>query len=71
MREIGGRGGEGFRENKIVIVEQVMRGGSTRIEKDRTRPRGCIAEVSEFSEGERIKAWGQRLEQGCMGSYSG
>ena len=54
-----------------VIFGRVMRGVSTRIEKDSTRPRGCIGDVTQFAEGARIKAWGQRFEWGRLGAYSG
>ena len=57
-------------EKKIFVIKRVMRGGSTRIEKDSTRPRGFIADVTQFSEGAMIRAWGHQLEQGRLGSYT-
>ena len=62
MRVIGGC---------IVIFGRVMRGGSTRIEKYITSPRGCIVEVTQFLEGVRIKASGQKLDLGCLRLYRG
>ena len=44
-------------------------GGLTRPEEEIVRPRGSIAEVSQFAEGERIKAWEQWSEWGWMGFY--
>ena len=50
MQEIGRRGGEVYRENKIVIFGRVMRGGLKEIDKDSIRPTGCIGQVTQFSE---------------------
>ena len=45
-RERESRGGGVYKENKIVIFGRVVRGGSTRIEKDSTSPRRYISEVT-------------------------
>ena len=42
-----------------------------RPEKDSVRPRGVVAELAQFSDGERIKSWVQVSKGERLGSYSG
>ena len=63
-------GGGGCRKKKRCCQASDEGGFNTYI-KDITMRRGYIAEVNQFDEGARIKAWGQRSEWGRLGMYSG